>query len=124
MKRQSLVSRQEVFSDRAVLIALIALIASSLIFTIIVGLNIHPGELQVNTHYTAFGIENFYRTPWYYLLSFVGFGLLIGVGHSVIALKLFSKSRDFALMFLWLSVVLLGISGVLIINSLKIAALS
>lgn len=112
-------------TDRVLLVSLVLLGVVSVIFTLATGLQIHPSELQVNTHYTSFGSENFYRTPWHYLLGFVFFGLMVGVVHSAITFKLYiAKHRSMALIFCWLSIFLLIVSYALVHRVIGIAALS
>jgi hypothetical protein len=86
---------------------------------------IHPSDLQLTVRYSSFGITNFFRDKWYYLISFVGFALLLLVMHTGISLRLLSaKGRTFALAFLWMSVAMLVITTVTIFALFKVVSLS
>ena len=116
---------KEILSDRPFLLALVALVVSSLIFCMYVALNLHPSELQVVTHYSAFGTTNFYRDKWYYLAGFVVFGLLNTVIYGLLACKIFvRKGRTLAVPFAWLGVVIVVVATAIMYQLLKIAALS
>ena len=107
------------------LIALIALILASLALCIYAVLAIRPSELQVVTHYTAFGSTNFYRDKWYYLVGFVVFGFLNGLVYAALGCKLFiHKGRELAVPLVWLGVITALIALAIVSQVLKIAALS
>ena len=125
MKTRSLELLKQILADRyfAVLISVMLLIA--LVYCIWIGATVEPTELQVVNHYTAFGITNFYRNQWYYLLSFIAFGLLVAAAHLLLAVKLYTiKNRTFALGFIWLGIVVLLISAVWTQAILEVASLS
>lgn len=125
MKNTITTSAQQIFADRMMLGSLIVLIVSAIIYSIYFVLNISPSELQLNMHYTSYGQEHFYRAPWTYLLSFVGFGVMVGVVHPIIAAKLYQqRGRKLALLFCWMSVAVLLIAARLLYEIIKIAALS
>ena len=116
---------KEVASDRQFIVAIIVLVFMCLAFCAYVALNIHPSELQVVTHYTAFGSTNFYRDKWYYLVTFVVFGLLTAVLHTALACKLYRhKGRELAVPFAWLGVVIVILATATVYQVLKVAALS
>lgn len=103
---------------------LAALLVLSIGYVLYVGFKIEPSDVQIVTHYTAFGPTNFYRTRWVYLLTFIAFGLLFAAAHSILALKLLAeKDRSFAIGFLCLSLGMLGITFALTASILNIAAL-
>jgi len=80
----------------------------SISFMVYVGFNVQSSELQLVTHYSAYGVTHIYRDQWYYLLLFGLFGLIIGVIHSVITVKiLIIKGDVLASLFAWLSVVII-----------------
>ncbi len=118
-------SAKEFLGQRRIILALIALFVASIIFVIYAGLNVHQTDLKVVTHYTAFGTTNFYRDQWYYLITFVLFGIIIAAGHSVIALKIYAiKGLELALSFIWISVIMICIAAVIVHQVLKVAALT
>jgi hypothetical protein len=118
-------SGKDFLKQRRIILALIALFAVSIIFIGYVGFSVHQTDLKVVTHYTAFGATNFYRDQWYYLITFVLFGIIIAVGHSLIALKIFAiKGLELSLAFIWMSVIMVGIAAVIIHQVLKVAALT
>lgn len=77
----------------------------AVIVSIVIGLAIQPKGVQVITHYSSFGIVQFYRSHWYHLWNYVLLSLVIYGAHSMISLKLHQlKRRDLALALLWLTV--------------------
>ena len=111
-------------ADRFVLGLMIAMVALALLVSVYVGLTVRPSEVQVVTHYTSFGPTNFYRTRWYYLISFAIFGVFYAFFHAVIAAKLYvEKDRSFSVGFLWLSIGLIVVAFALIVSIINIATL-
>jgi hypothetical protein len=105
MKKSIQQSLRLLITDRYLVILCGALVLLAIIFAIYVGLSVRPSEIQLVSHYSAFGVTRLYRDQWYYLLSFGVFGLLIAALHVMIATKLFSvKGRSFALLFVWLGI--------------------
>lgn len=112
-------------ADRGFIIALIGVGAATLLILLLGVFQIRPSELQVPVRYSSFGITNFYRDRWYYLLGFVAFALIIAVLHVLVSLRLYvSKGRELAVGFLWLSVIILLISSVFIYAILRVVSLS
>lgn len=125
MKNSAIAIFKQVIKDRYMVILLSTLIVLTLIFCIIFGLTLHASELQVVNHYTAFGTTNFYRNKWYYLLNFIGFGVMLMTVNVALAAKLHTeKGRGFALAFIWFSLVVLVIAAVLSHYILQVALLS
>lgn len=86
---------------------------------------IRPSDLQVPVRYSGFGITHFYRDKWFYELLFVLFAFLVAAFHTLISAKLLQiKGREFALGFLWLTVIVLVVSAVFILAILRVASLS
>ena len=111
MKTIILKSLKQLIADRYLLVLLSFLILLALSFSIIIGLSIHPSYTRQVSHYSAFGITHFYFDQWFYLLSFVLFGIVTAVLHVIISIKLLVvKSRSFAIMFAWfgIGIILLG----------------
>ena len=98
-------SLKELVADRYLLVLVSFLLLLSLIATISIGLSIKPSELQLVSHYSAFGITHLYRDQWFYLFVFVIFELIVAIIHSIVAVKLLVvKGRPLAIMFTWLGV--------------------
>lgn len=94
---------------------LLALAAFALLLAIIcainIGISIKPSELQLVSHYSAFGITHLYRDQWFYLITFVVFGLIVALLHIIISIKmLIIKDHSVAVMFMWagIGVILIG----------------
>lgn len=96
-------SKQEVtsfFADRQLVILGLVMILLCLALIVISIVGFHITDVQVPVRYTDFGNVNTYREKWYYLLSFPLFAVIIGVMHSLIAMKLLVKGRGLAGVFL------------------------
>lgn len=114
-----------VLADRGYLFAIVTLLVAVFIIFVLGATNIRPSELQVPVRYTSFGITNFYRDKWYYLLAFVVFGLAVAVMHALISLRLYAlKGRGMAVSFIWLSVIMLVIAAVFIYAVFRVVSLS
>jgi len=124
MKEEISHAIRKITADRLFAGSLIALIVVSLIYSVWVALSLHPSDLQVAVHYTIFGETQFYRDKWYYLVSFVVFGLVIAIIHPIIAAKIYlQEKRQFALLFALLSVSIIIIAWALTQALLDIAFL-
>ncbi len=103
-------SIKQVFADRIVAALIFLFILMSLVYCVYVGVSLHTSDLQVAVHYTAYGETSFYREKWYYLISFILFGLTIAVAHTALIVKLFvQERRQIAILFAWLSIFLVVI---------------
>jgi hypothetical protein len=68
-------------------------------------INVRPSELQLVTHYTAFGVTQLYRDQWWYLLGFAVLGLFTAFFHTALAIKMYvTKGSPLAIMVLWLGI--------------------
>ena len=111
-------------SDRLAAAAVIALIVACLAYCAYVGISLRPSDLQVAVHYTAYGTTNFYREKWYYLITFIVFGLLVASVHTALVVKLYAQGRrQIALLFAWLSLLLVAIAFLITHAVLRIAFL-
>lgn len=125
MKQQFIKSVKIYTKDRYLTILLGGFFLLCLMAVAYLLFTIRPSELQIVVHYTSFGPTNFYRDKWYYLLSFVGFVLVMAVIHAVISYQILQKrGRELAIAFLWLSVIILLVALALFYQVLKIASLS
>lgn len=113
MKKTIQHSLQFLVTDRYLLILCGVLILLALSFATYVGLSVHPSEIQLVSHYSAFGVTHLYRDQWYYLLAFGAFGLLIAAIHTIIAIKLLMvKGHSIAIMFVWLGIALIVLTWI------------
>lgn len=97
----------------------------SVAYVIYVGLSLSPTELQVATHYTAFGDTQYYRNKWYYLFTFIGLALVIAITHIALMAKLYDREmRPVAVMLGWLTVLLIAVLFIVTHSVLGIAYLS
>ncbi|MEP6710104.1 MAG: hypothetical protein ABJA64_00095 [Candidatus Saccharibacteria bacterium] len=125
MKIRALESFRKIASDRVILAFIVAIILFAGAYVVYVIFSLHPTELQVATHYTVFGETNFYRNKWYYLISFVLFGILIAIAHTSLIIKLFFYDlRSFAISFAWLTLLLIAVTWIITHSVLSIAFLS
>lgn len=116
---------KEMVGDRAFWAAWVAIGVLIGIIVIIGAIYIRPSDLQVPVRYSGYGITHFYRDKWYYEIVFIVFAVLVAFFHTIISAKLLEvKGRQFALGFLWLTVVILAIAAVFILAILRVAALS
>lgn len=117
-------SFKEILNDRLIIGLLVAVVLLSVGLMVYVGIALEPSEVQVVTHYTAFGPTNFYRTRWIYLLTFIVFAAIFMIVHVVTALKLHAeKGRSFTVGFLWLSIGMLLIAFAIMASILNVATL-
>lgn len=124
MKTTVINSIKVLVADRLLTVLLILFILVSLGYCSYVGVSLHPNDLQVAVHYTAYGQTNFYRDKWYYLVSFIGLGVVVCSINTVLTAKLSLQGRrPIALLFLGLSFLLVFIMWLITRSVLKIAFL-
>ncbi len=115
----------QALSDRKLLLLLLALFIGGVGYIIYVALSLNASDLQLATRYTSFGETHLYRSKWYYLLSFIGFGLIFLVAHTGMTIKLYvSEMKQLAYAFAWLSLIVLGLLIYYTYSVLGIAYLS
>lgn len=116
---------REFIRDKRLLLAVVLLFLVATSFVIYIGFSVQPSELQVVTRYSAFGATHFYRSQWYYLVSFGLFGFIAAALHIILAARMVViKNKSFALAFLWLCILLIVIAWITSQAILKIAGLS
>lgn len=97
-----------------------AIVLLSLAFIAYILVVVKPSDLQLVTHYTAFGVTHLYRDQWFYLLSFVGFAVITAFLHVAIAIKIYiTKGHPLAVAFAWMGIgviVFAWITAISIIN--------
>lgn len=107
MKTTSINYIKLILADRALSSLLFFFAIIMIAYGIYVGTSLRASDLQVAVHYTAFGETSFYRDKWYYLITFIAFAIIMGVAHITLSVKLFIQGRrQFAMLFIWFSVLL------------------
>lgn len=125
MKHTIIHALKQVLADRKMLFFSIAIFLGGLVYIAYVALSLHSSDLQLATRYTSFGETHFYRNKWYYLLSFVLFGVLYIIMHIGIMVKLYvSEMKPLAAAFGWLSFIVLVLLFSYTYHVLSIAYLS
>ena len=122
--------------DRTLVILTIAGTILALILIVSSLVQVRPSDVQVPVRYSAYANISFNDRPtivssgaqlgrdkWFYLLSFLVFGLVILILHPALTLKLLKqKGREFAVAFSIMTV-LTGVIAVLIITAvLRVAS--
>ncbi len=112
MSKEALqLSIKRVFTDRPFLFLMATVLMTGLLYTIIVGLNVHLSDVTVYSRYTSFGEAHYYKAHWQYLLGFVGFGLLVTAVHLALMVKFHNLDRrQTALLLGWIGVAILVVS--------------
>jgi len=125
MKQQVKITIQQIISDRPLSLLMLGIIFGGLAYIAYVAINLSASDLQLAIRYTSFGDTHFYRDQWWYLIGFVGFGILFLISHIGLIAKLVAiELREFAFAFAWLSVILLVIMFAYTHSVLGIAYLS
>ena len=93
-------------ADRPFFAALIGVFVAGIIYMLVMGFTLQVRDVQVYVRYTAFGEAHFYKSYWYYLLSFVLFGALVVVVHIGLMVKLYSLQRRQTALFVGAAAVL------------------
>lgn len=124
MKTNFITALKLILADRLVTTLIILFVLACAAYCIYVGAALRPSDLQVAVRYSAFGATGFYREKWWYLLSFIMFGLILGVIHSILIIKLYvQERRQMAILFAWFSFFLLLIAWIITHSVLKVAFL-
>ncbi len=111
--------------DRLLLILAIVTAGLALILILSSLLQIKPSDVQVPVRYSAYGVTNLYRDQWFYLISFIGAGLLLLLVHPLIILKLLQeKGREFALGFAVMSIAVAFIAVLLTLAVFRVVSVS
>jgi hypothetical protein len=95
-------SFKELITNRYLTVLTVVTLFLAIAFVIYIGIVVRPSELQLVTHYTAYGVTHLYRDQWFYLLSFGGFAIIAALINTSIALKVYlTKGHPLAIMFAW-----------------------
>lgn len=98
-------SFKELITNRYLTVLSVITVILAAAFVIYIGFVVRPSELQLVTHYTAYGVTHLYRDQWFYLLSFGGFAVIIALINIGMALKVFlTKGHPLAIMFAWFGI--------------------
>ncbi len=120
LKTNFVQSIKELLTNRYLTTLSIILVLLSVAFIVYILLTVRPSDLQLVTHYTAFGVTHLYRDQWFYLLSFVGFAVLVAFLHVAVSIKIYiTKGHPLAIMFAWFGIgiiVFAWITAISIIN--------
>lgn len=123
MKNNLLSAIKIILADRMITVLLGVFVLACVVYCIYVATSLHPSDLQVAVHYTAFGNTNYYREKWYYLVSFIIFGAVFAIAHVTVAVKIYvQERRQMALLFIGISYLVLFIAWVITRSVLRIAA--
>jgi hypothetical protein len=115
----------QILADRTMLLLCMGLLLGGVAYIVYVAFSLTPSDLQLATRYTSFGETHFYREKWWYLLSFIGFGVLFVVAHIGMLAKLYVIGlRQLAYAFAWLSLLILVLMFVYTYAVLGIAYLN
>ena len=115
---------QNFFQDRLLVFLLIGMVLLALVLIAIGMLGVSVHDVQLPIRYSDFGTTNTYRDKWYYLLSFPVLGLIVAGLHSMIAIKLTTKSRPLAGLFLAISLCLLAYGIIVTLAVLHLVSVS
>ena len=98
-------SFKELITNRYLTVLVGVTLLLALAFLVYIILVVRPSELQLVTHYTAFGVTHLYRDQWFYLFTFGGFAVLVAFFHIALSLKLYlTKGHPLAIMFAWIGI--------------------
>lgn len=101
-------SLQRLVADRYLLVLSASIVLVAVSFAIYIGASVRPSELQLVTHYSAFGVTHLFRDQWYYLLLFGAFGLGVAAMHIALMVKiLIVKDRQVAMLLGWMTLAIL-----------------
>lgn len=124
MKIDVINTAKTILADRLTTVLLVVLILLCTAYTAYVILSLHPSDLQVAVHYTSFGETTFYRNKWYYLITFAVFGAMVGIMHTLLAVKVYMQGRrEMALLFIGMSYLLMIVAWFITWSVLKVAFL-
>lgn len=114
-------SLKELLTNRYMTVLTVVLLVLTLAFVIYIFTAVRPSELQLVTHYTAFGVTHLYRDQWFYLLSFAAFGLIVAFIHIAIALKVFMmKGHPLAIGVLWLGIGIVALAWITALSIINV----
>lgn len=115
---------QTAAQDRMLLTLCCASLALIVIYSLYLGLSLHPSDVQVAVRYTAFGATTYYREQWYYLISFIIFVVAGGLFNIALGIRLNNLGlKNLARGWLLTSIVLILITFIITHSVIGIAYL-
>ncbi len=113
MKTVIIDSLKQLVANRYLLVLSSGLLALAIGAVIYIALTVHPSELQLVSHYTAYGVTHLYRDQWFYLLTFAVFPLFVAIFHIILGIKLLLlKGPSLAIAFVWMGVAIIIIGWI------------
>ena len=98
-------SFKELITNRYLTVLSLVTIVLAIAFVIYIAVVVRPSELQLVTHYTAYGLTHLYRDQWFYLLGFGAFAVIAAFLNVAISLKVYlTKGHPLAIMFAWFGI--------------------
>lgn len=96
---------KELLTNRYLTVLASITAALAVLFVVYILVAVRPSELQLVTHYTAFGVTKLYRDQWFYLLGFGAFALIVAFMHISLSIKLYvTKGHPLAIMVAWMGI--------------------
>jgi len=96
---------KELITNRYLTVLSSILVLLAVAFVVYIIIAVRPSELQLVTHYTAFGVTHLYRDQWFYLFTFGIFALMVAFFHIALAVKIYlTKGHPLAIMVAWLGI--------------------
>ena len=93
----------------------------ALSLAIFIAIRVQPSDLQLVTHYTAYGVTHLYRAQWFYLLNFIGFAVIVAFLNIAITIRIYIlKGHPLAVLFAWFGVGLLIFAWVVAISIINV----
>lgn len=112
MKQYATSYLKPILADRSYLFLMTGMVLVGLLLSLFVVFTVEPSDIQVVTQYSSIGESHFYKSHWYYLYVFAGFGLVVALLHGAIMVKLYNLERRDAGIFLgWISIILCVIAA-------------
>lgn len=94
----------------------------AVVYCLVLGLTVQPRDVQVYVRYTAFGEAHFYKSYWYYLVSFVVFGIIVAVSHIALMVKLHNlERRQTGLIIGYMAIIVLFVAGAYGLSIMRLA---
>lgn len=112
---------KELTTNRALTVLSIVMTVMALAFCVYLLIEVRPSELQLVTHYTAFGVTQLYRDQWFYLLTFGGFALMAAFFHIALSIKVYiAKGHPLALLIAWLGVAVIAFAWIMAFSIINV----
>jgi hypothetical protein len=116
---------KSLLADRGYLMAIAGMALLLAAVAIIAAVYVRPGELRVPVRYSRFDPKNYTLGSWYSLLGYVGFAVIVFVGHVLTSAKLYqAKGRQFAVAYVSIGSLILVITAVYFLSIAKIVSLT